>query len=166
MSSFEICGGKKLKGEIQPQGAKNEALQILCAVLLTPETVTIGNVPDIRDVNFLIDLLAEMGVEVKKQSTGTFTFKAANVDLEYLRTAEFKKKAASLRGSVMILGPLLSRFKKGYIPHPGGDKIGRRRLDTHFTGLQNLGAKFVFDENERLYKVEADDLKGCYMLLD
>lgn len=166
MSSFEILGGKKLKGEIQPQGAKNEALQVLCAVLLTPEKVTISNVPDIRDVNFLIDLLEDMGVEVEKPSSGTFIFKASDINLEYLRTAEFKKKAASLRGSVMILGPLLSRFKRGYIPHPGGDKIGRRRLDTHFIGLQNLGAKFDFDEDERLYRVEADDLKGCYMLLD
>jgi UDP-N-acetylglucosamine 1-carboxyvinyltransferase len=166
MSSFEIHGGNRLTGEIQPQGAKNEALQILCAVLLTPETVTISNVPDIRDVNFLIDLLHDMGVTVEKIATGTFTFSAGQVNLEYLRTPQFKQKAASLRGSVMILGPLLSRFKKGYIPHPGGDKIGRRRLDTHFIGLQNLGAKFDFDENERLYKVEAGNLKGCYMLLD
>jgi UDP-N-acetylglucosamine 1-carboxyvinyltransferase len=166
MSSFEILGGKKLKGEIQPQGAKNEALQILCAVLLTPEKVTILNVPDIRDVNFLIELLGEMGVSIDRPAPGTYTFQADKVDLEYLRTPQFKQKAASLRGSVMILGPLLSRFKSGYIPHPGGDKIGRRRLDTHFIGLQNLGAKFVYDENERMYKVEADNLKGCYMLLD
>jgi UDP-N-acetylglucosamine 1-carboxyvinyltransferase len=166
MSSFEINGGKRLSGEIWPQGAKNEALQILCAVLLTPETVTISNIPDIRDVNFLIELLKDMGVEVERSSPGTCSFRASGVNLEYLRTQDFKKKAASLRGSVMILGPLLSRFKKGYIPHPGGDKIGRRRLDTHFIGLQNLGAKFYFDESEKLYRVEADDLKGCYMLLD
>jgi UDP-N-acetylglucosamine 1-carboxyvinyltransferase len=166
MSSFEILGGKKLKGEIRPQGAKNEALQILCAVLLTPEKVTISNIPDIRDVNFLIELIGEMGVRVERIAPDTYTFQADQVDLEYLRTSQFKQKAASLRGSVMILGPLLSRFKKGYIPHPGGDKIGRRRLDTHFMGLQSLGAKFIFDESERLYKVEADDLKGCYMLLD
>jgi UDP-N-acetylglucosamine 1-carboxyvinyltransferase len=166
MSSFEIAGGRKLKGEIQPQGAKNEALQVLCAVLLTPEIVTISNIPDIRDVNFLIELLADMGVEVHKLAGGSFSFKASNIDLEYLRTPEFKKKAASLRGSVMILGPLLSRFKKGYIPVPGGDKIGRRRLDTHFIGLQSLGARFNFDDDERLYKIDADDLKGCYMLLD
>ncbi|MCK9400054.1 MAG: UDP-N-acetylglucosamine 1-carboxyvinyltransferase [Bacteroidales bacterium] len=166
MSSFEILGGKKLKGEIQPQGAKNEALQILCAVLLTPEKVTISNIPDIRDVNFLIDLLREMGVRVERLTSDTYTFQADNVNLEYLRTPQFKQKAASLRGSVMILGPLLSRFKKGYIPHPGGDKIGRRRLDTHFIGLQNLGAKFIFDDAERLYKVEADNLQGCYLLLD
>jgi UDP-N-acetylglucosamine 1-carboxyvinyltransferase len=166
MSSFEINGGNRLKGEIQPQGAKNEALQILCAVLLTPETVTISNIPDIRDVNFLVDLLKDMGVSVEKIAPGTFNFKAGQVDLEHLRTQEFKSKAASLRGSVMILGPLLARFKKGYIPHPGGDKIGRRRLDTHFIGLQNLGAKFNFNENERMYEVEADNLKGTYMLLD
>ncbi len=166
MSSFEILGGKKLKGEIRPQGAKNEALQILCAVLLTPEKITISNVPDIRDVNFLIELISEMGVRVERLSPDTYTFQADHVNLEYLRTDQFKQKAASLRGSVMILGPLLSRFKSGYIPHPGGDKIGRRRLDTHFTGLQNLGANFDFDENERMYKVEAKNLKGCYMLLD
>jgi UDP-N-acetylglucosamine 1-carboxyvinyltransferase len=166
MSSFEILGGKKLKGDIRPQGAKNEALQILCAVLLTPEKVTISNIPDIRDVNFLIDLLRDMGVSVDKILPGTYSFQADKVNLEYLRTPPFKQKAASLRGSVMILGPLLSRFKSGYIPHPGGDKIGRRRLDTHFIGLQNLGAKFVFDENEKMYKVEAENLKGCYMLLD
>jgi UDP-N-acetylglucosamine 1-carboxyvinyltransferase len=166
MSSFEIQGGRKLKGTIRPQGAKNEALQILCAVLLTPEKVTISNVPDIRDVNFLIDLLREMGVSVNRSGPETYEFKADQVDLEYLRTPQFKQKAASLRGSVMILGPLLSRFKKGYIPHPGGDKIGRRRLDTHFIGLQSLGARFIFDEKEKLYHVEADDLKGCYMLLD
>ncbi len=166
MSSFEIHGGKRLNGEIWPQGAKNEALQILCAVLLTPENVTISNIPDIRDVNFLIELLKDMGVEVERSAPGVYSFRASGVNLEYLRTPDFKKKAASLRGSVMILGPLLSRFKKGYIPHPGGDKIGRRRLDTHFIGLQNLGAKFHFDESEKLYRVEADNLRGCYMLLD
>ena len=166
MSSFEIRGGRKLKGEIQPQGAKNEALQVICAVLLTPEEVTISNIPDIRDVNFLIELLREMGVSVTSRKNGSYTFQANSVDLEYLRTAAFKKKAASLRGSVMILGPLLSRFKKGYIPQPGGDKIGRRRLDTHFTGLQNLGARFIYDDAEKLYKIEADNLQGCYMLLD
>ena len=166
MSSFEILGGKKLKGEIRPQGAKNEALQILCAVLLTPEKVTISNIPDIRDVNFLIELLGELGVTIERTSPGTCIFQANHVNLEYLRTPQFKKKAASLRGSVMILGPLLSRFKSGYIPHPGGDKIGRRRLDTHFIGLQNLGAKFIFDEYEKMYSVEAENLQGCYMLLD
>jgi UDP-N-acetylglucosamine 1-carboxyvinyltransferase len=166
MSSFEILGGKKLKGEIKPQGAKNEALQILCAVLLTPEKVIISNIPDIRDVNFLIELIAEMGVRVERIAPDAYTFQADDVNLEYLRTPQFKQKAASLRGSVMMLGPLLSRFKKGYISHPGGDKIGRRRLDTHFIGLQRLGAEFIFDEAERLYKVEADNLQGCYMLLD
>jgi len=166
MSSFEIHGGRKLKGEIQPQGAKNEALQVICAVLLTPEEVTIDNIPDIRDVNFLIELLREMGVSVTSRKNGSYTFQANSVDLEYLRTAAFKKKAASLRGSIMILGPLLSRFKKGYITQPGGDKIGRRRLDTHFTGLQNLGARFIYDDAEKLYKIEADNLQGCYMLLD
>ncbi len=166
MSSFEILGGKKLNGEILPQGAKNEALQILCAVLLTPEKVTISNVPDIRDVNFLIDLLKEMGVKTERLNPETYVFQAGNVDLEYLRTPQFKQKASSLRGSVMILGPLLSRFRKGYIPQPGGDKIGRRRLDTHFTGLQNLGARFLYDDDEKLYKVDAEQLKGCYMLLD
>lgn len=166
MSSFEITGGKTLRGEIRPQGAKNEALQVICAVLLTPEQVTIGNVPDIRDVNFLIGLLADMGVKVEKTGPETFTFQASEVDLEYLRTDEFKKKASSLRGSVMILGPLLARFKKGYIPQPGGDKIGRRRLDTHFIGMQNLGARFIYNEAERLYQVEAEGLKGSYMLLD
>ncbi|MBP6871673.1 MAG: UDP-N-acetylglucosamine 1-carboxyvinyltransferase [Bacteroidales bacterium] len=166
MSSFEIHGGKRLNGTIRPQGAKNEALQILCAVLLTPEKVTVSNVPDIRDVNFLIDLLRDMGVSVNKTAPETFEFQADRINLEYLRTPQFKQKAASLRGSVMILGPLLSRFRKGYIPHPGGDKIGRRRLDTHFIGLQNLGARFIFNEKEKLYEVEAEDLKGCYMLLD
>jgi UDP-N-acetylglucosamine 1-carboxyvinyltransferase len=166
MSSFEIIGGKKLHGEIVPQGAKNEALQILCAVLLTPEEVIISNIPDIRDVNFLIELLGDMGVKVSRLNEGTYSFKADDINLDYLRTPEFKTKGASLRGSVMILGPLLSRFKLGYIPQPGGDKIGRRRLDTHFIGLQNLGANFVFDETERLFKVEAGNLQGTYMLLD
>ncbi|MBW6459569.1 MAG: UDP-N-acetylglucosamine 1-carboxyvinyltransferase [Bacteroidales bacterium] len=166
MSSFEIRGGRRLKGDIQPQGAKNEALQVICAVLLTSDEVTISNIPDIRDVNFLIELLREMGVRVTPGQKGTYTFQADSVDLEYLRTAEFKKKAASLRGSVMILGPLLARFKKGYIPQPGGDKIGRRRLDTHFIGLQNLGARFIYDKAEQLQKIEADNLQGCYMLLD
>jgi len=166
MSSFEITGGQRLHGEIIPQGAKNEALQILCAILLTPEQVTISNVPDIRDVNFLIELLSEMGVRVNRISADTYTFLADQVNLDYLRTPEFKKKASSLRGSVMMLGPLLSRFNLGYIPQPGGDKIGRRRLDTHFIGLQNLGANFIYDETEKLFKVEANNLKGCYMLLD
>lgn len=166
MGTFEITGGKKLKGEVIPQGAKNEALQILCAVLLTPEKVTINNVPDIIDVNKLIDLLKDLGVKVEKIGPESYTFQADNVDIEYLNTQEFKKKGASLRGSVMILGPLLSRFGKGYIPRPGGDKIGRRRLDTHFIGFQKLGAKFIYNEENKFYKVEANNLQGTYMLLD
>ncbi|HOP13547.1 MAG TPA: UDP-N-acetylglucosamine 1-carboxyvinyltransferase [Lentimicrobium sp.] len=166
MSSFIINGGNKLHGEIVPQGAKNEALQILCAVLLTPEPVTIHNIPDIRDVNKLIELLGEMGVSVTPAGKGTYIFQAGNIDLDYLKTKEFRKKGAGLRGSVMILGPLLARFGKGYIPHPGGDKIGRRRLDTHFTGLQKLGARFESDGLNTFYSVDATELKGCYMLLD
>lgn len=166
MSVFEIIGGKKLKGEIVPQGAKNEALQILCAVLLTPEKVVIQNIPDIVDVNKLIDLLRDLGVKIEKTGHEEYTFQADDVDVDYLNSAEFKKKGGSLRGSIMIVGPLLSRFGKGYIPKPGGDKIGRRRLDTHFIGFQNLGAKFIYDEANDFYKVEAKDLKGCYMLLD
>jgi len=166
MSVFEIIGGKKLKGEIIPQGAKNEALQILCAVLLTPEKVVIGNIPDIVDVNKLIDLLRDLGVKIEKSGHEEYTFQADNVNVDYLNSPEFKKKGGSLRGSIMIVGPLLSRFGKGYIPKPGGDKIGRRRLDTHFIGFQNLGAKFIYDEANDFYKVEASNLKGCYMLLD
>lgn len=166
MGTFEIQGGQKLKGDLTPQGAKNEALQVLCAVLLTPEKVIIENVPDIIDVNKLIDLLGDLGVKIEKLDASTYSFQADEVDIEYLNTQEFKKKGASLRGSVMILGPLLSRFGKGYIPRPGGDKIGRRRLDTHFIGFQKLGAKFIYNEENKFYKVEANDLKGTYMLLD
>ena len=164
--SFEITGGKRLKGEITPQGAKNEALQILCAVLLTADKVVIENVPDIRDVNKLIELLGRMGVKVEKSGDHTYTFQSANVNLEYLESKEFYKLAAALRGSIMIVGPLLSRFGKASIPKPGGDKIGRRRLDTHFIGFQNLGAKFDFDTTENFYRVNAEKLKGSYMLLD
>lgn len=166
MASFEIIGGQKLKGELTPQGAKNEALQILCAVLLTPEKCTIKNVPDIVDVNKLIDLLKDLGVRVNKLNKTDYEFFADNVNIEYLNSPEFKKKGAALRGSIMIVGPLLSRFGKGYIPKPGGDKIGRRRLDTHFIGFQQLGAKFEYVEGDEFYKVEASNLKGCYMLLD
>jgi UDP-N-acetylglucosamine 1-carboxyvinyltransferase len=166
MSVFEIIGGKRLKGEITPQGAKNEALQILCAVLLTPEKVVISNIPDIVDVNKLIDLLRDLGVNIEKTGHEEYTFQANKVNVDYLNSPEFKKKGGSLRGSIMIVGPLLSRFGKGYIPKPGGDKIGRRRLDTHFIGFQNLGAKFIYDEENEFYKVEASNLKGCYMLLD
>jgi UDP-N-acetylglucosamine 1-carboxyvinyltransferase len=166
MATFEVTGGTRLKGEIIPQGAKNEALQILCAVLLTPEKVIIGNIPDIVDVNKLIDLLKALGVKVEKTGHEEYTFQADEVNVDYLNSPEFKKKGAALRGSIMIVGPLLSRFGKGYIPRPGGDKIGRRRLDTHFIGFQNLGAKFEYDENDSFYRVEASNLQGCYMLLD
>jgi UDP-N-acetylglucosamine 1-carboxyvinyltransferase len=166
MSAFEIQGGQKLKGEIIPQGAKNEALQILCAVLLTPEKVTISNIPDIVDVNKLISLLGDLGVKVEKLANDKYSFQADNVNIDYLNSPEFKQKGGGLRGSIMIIGPLLSRFGKGYIPKPGGDKIGRRRLDTHFIGFQKLGAKFEYNADESFYKVEASNLKGCYMLLD
>ncbi len=166
MSSFEIRGGKQLKGEIIPQGAKNEALQIICATLLTPEEVIIENIPDIRDVNKLIELLADFGVKVNKPDTGKWSFKADKVNIDFLNTPEFKKKASQLRGSVMIVGPLLARFGKASIPKPGGDKIGRRRLDTHFVGLEKLGARFNFDPETSFYKIESNGLKGCYMLLD
>ncbi|HOI87602.1 MAG TPA: UDP-N-acetylglucosamine 1-carboxyvinyltransferase [Lentimicrobium sp.] len=166
MSSFVINGGNRLQGEIIPQGAKNEALQILCATLLTPEPVTIHNIPDILDVNRLIELLESMGVEVTREGRSSCTFSAGNIDLEYLKSKEFRKKGAGLRGSVMILGPLLARFRRGYIPHPGGDKIGRRRLDTHFTGLQKLGARFESEGTGNFYSIDATELKGCYMLLD
>lgn len=166
MASFEIVGGNKLNGEITPQGAKNEALQILCAVLLTPEKVVITNVPDIRDVNKLIDLLGDLGVKVEKLGDEEYSFEANNVDLEFMKTDEFKKKGSSIRGSLMIVGPLLARFGKGYIPAPGGDKIGRRRVDTHFMGFQNLGAKFEYQAASKFYKVEASDLHGTDMLLD
>lgn len=166
MGSFEIEGGLKLQGDLTPQGAKNEALQILCAVLLSPEKVVIKNVPDIIDVNKLIDLLKDLGVKVEKLDDTSYSFQADEIDIEYLNTQEFKKKGSGLRGSVMILGPMLSRFGKGYIPRPGGDKIGRRRLDTHFIGFQKLGAKFIYNQENKFYKVEASNLKGCYMLLD
>ena len=166
MSSFEVTGGKKLKGDLVPQGAKNEALQILCAVLLTPEKITISNVPDILDVNKLIDLLKSIGVKVEKKGEEEYTFQADNINVDYLLTSEYKKKAAELRGSIMVMGPLLARFGKGYIPKPGGDKIGRRRLDTHFIGFQKLGAKFEYDDKTTFYKVDASQLKGTYMLLD
>ncbi|MBN2173557.1 MAG: UDP-N-acetylglucosamine 1-carboxyvinyltransferase [Bacteroidales bacterium] len=166
MASFKINGGIKLHGEIKPQGAKNEALQILCATLLTEKKITIYNIPDIRDVNKLISLLSDLGVSIRKVGTGAMSFQADNINLDYLKSDEFKQKGSSLRGSIMILGPLLSRFKKGYMPQPGGDKIGRRRLDTHFVGLTNLGAKFNYIESESLYQIEAANLSGCYMLLD
>ena len=164
--SFEITGGLKLQGSIEPQGAKNEALQILCTVLLTAEKVVIENIPDIVDVNRLIELLTKMGVIVEKLAHGKYAFEARDVNMEYLQTKEFSKLAASLRGSIMIVGPLLARYGKAHIPKPGGDKIGRRRLDTHFIGFQSLGAKFDFDTTENFFTVEASKLKGAYMLLD
>lgn len=166
MSSFEITGGRKLKGELVPQGAKNEALQIISAVLLTPEEVTISNIPNIRDVMKLIELLGAMGVEVQQESADTFRFKAKDVDLEYLMTEDFRKKGGALRGSIMIIGPLLARFGKAYIPEPGGDKIGRRPVDTHLRGFENLGATFEHLKDERFYRINAQSLRGTYMVLD
>lgn len=166
MGSFQITGGKTLSGSITPQGAKNEALQILCAVLLTDQEVTISNIPDIRDVNKLIEILEDLGVKIRKNGPGEYTFQADDINLEYLHSAEFKKKGASLRGSIMVVGPLVARFGKAYIPKPGGDKIGRRRLDTHFIGIQKLGAKFDYDSNDKFYSITANRLQGTYMLLD
>lgn len=166
MAAFEIVGGNKLQGEITPQGAKNEALQILCATLLTSEKVTVKNIPDIRDVNKLIDILKGLGVKVKELNELDIEFQADDLNLDYLRTDDFKEKGASLRGSIMILGPLLARFGKAYLPHPGGDKIGRRRLDTHFIGLQKLGARFNSDPQKKFYDIEAGNLKGSYIHLD
>lgn len=168
MAVFEVHGGNKLKGEITPQGAKNEALQVLNAVLLTSEKVIIENIPNIIDVNKLINLLQALGVKVEKLDKGKYSFQADDVDVDYMLTDEFKQKGGGLRGSIMIVGPLLARFGKGYIPKPGGDKIGRRRLDTHFIGFENLGAKFTYNEDTKFYKAEAKNnkLKGTYMLLD
>jgi UDP-N-acetylglucosamine 1-carboxyvinyltransferase len=166
LKSFKIEGGHPLKGSIQPQGAKNEALQILCAVLLTSEKVSIHNIPNIIDVNKLIHLLGKLGVKVEKHSDNSYTFQADAVDLDYLETPAFKVDGAGLRGSIMIVGPLLARFGKGYIPKPGGDKIGRRRLDTHFEGFIKLGAEFRYNKEDHFYGVEAKALKGAYMLLD
>ena len=168
MGSFQIEGGVPLKGEIIPQGAKNEALQILCAVLLTSEKVTINNVPDILDVNKLMHLLKQLGVKIERIGKGSFTFQADELDLDYLQSAKFKEEGSSLRGSIMLVGPMLARFGKGYIPRPGGDKIGRRRLDTHFDGFIKLGAQFKYNKEERFYGVEApkEGLKGTFMLLE
>mgnify|MGYP001224682008 CR=1 FL=1 len=166
MSSFEIIGGHKLSGEIKPQGAKNEALQILCATLLTPEKTTIHNIPDIRDVNKLIDLLKLLGVEIHKVGHESYSFQAKDINLDILQDDTYRTMAAGLRGSIMIIGPLLARFGKANIPQPGGDKIGRRRLDTHFVGFENLGAKFEYDSKEEFYRVTAEKLIGTYMLLD
>ncbi|TAF63937.1 MAG: UDP-N-acetylglucosamine 1-carboxyvinyltransferase [Cytophagales bacterium] len=166
MASIEVVGGKQLKGEITPQGAKNEALQILAAVLLTDEPVTVHNIPNIRDVNQMINLLEDIGVQVVRLSQSTYRFEAKHINLEYLSSELYQKKAAALRGSVMLLGPLLARFGKSRIPRPGGDKIGRRRLDTHFIGFQELGAKFHFDTQNEVYNIDASALKGNYILLD
>lgn len=166
MSSFEVIGGKQLKGNIVPQGAKNEALQILSAVVLTKEPVTISNIPDILDVNLLIELLQEMGVEVNRINQDTYQFQADNIQVDYLASEDFRKKSGRLRGSVMLAGPLLARFKKAFIPKPGGDKIGRRRLDTHIIGFQKLGAHYAYDESIGCFTLTTNALKGCYMLLD
>jgi UDP-N-acetylglucosamine 1-carboxyvinyltransferase len=166
MGTFIVHGGKQLTGEITPQGAKNEALQVICASLLTPEKVIIKNIPDIADVGILIELLDRMGVSVTKESDSVTCFEAANVNLEYLQTTEFRALSSSLRGSIMIVGPLLARFGRAYIPKPGGDKIGRRRLDTHFIGFRKLGAVFEFDTSDPFFHVEASSLKGTYLHLD
>ncbi len=166
MPVFKIEGGHRLHGDIIPQGAKNEALQIICAVLLTSEKVTISNIPNIKDVNKLIFILGELGVKIEKLDNNTYTFQADEINLDYIESEKFKKDGGSLRGSIMIVGPLLTRFGKGYIPRPGGDKIGRRRLDTHFEGFIKLGAKFRYNKEEYFYGVEADELHGTYMLLD
>ncbi len=166
MDAFSIKGGKRLQGEIVPQGAKNEALQILCATLLTDQPVTISNLPDIRDVNFLIEIIGDFGVKVQRLSSDTVRFQADDVNLDYLQSPVYSEKGRKLRGSVMILGPLLARFKKASLPKPGGDKIGRRRLDTHFIGLQNLGARFDYDTGDQYFRIDASHLQGTYMLLD
>jgi UDP-N-acetylglucosamine 1-carboxyvinyltransferase len=166
VSSFEVTGGKKLQGEIHPQGAKNEALQIISAVLLTPEKITVSNIPDILDVNLLIELLDEMGVSVHRPARGTCVFQANNVNTDFLRSEIYRKKSGRLRGSVMVAGPMLARFGKAYIPKPGGDKIGRRRLDTHISGFEKLGAKFTYDTGDGFFHLEAPKLKGTFLLMD
>ncbi|MEG2508601.1 MAG: UDP-N-acetylglucosamine 1-carboxyvinyltransferase, partial [Chryseobacterium sp.] len=164
--TFQIRGGKRLQGDITPQGAKNEALQILCAVLLTDEEVRIKNIPDIHDVNRLIQILGDFGVKVTKNAHGDFTFKADDVNFDYIKSNEFKKDGAKLRGSIMLLGPMLARYGEAYMPTPGGDKIGRRRLDTHFQGLVELGAEFHYDEEEYFYSLKAKELNGKFILLE
>nr|WP_302829248.1 UDP-N-acetylglucosamine 1-carboxyvinyltransferase [uncultured Bacteroides sp.] len=166
MASFVIEGGHRLSGDIYPQGAKNEVLQIICATLLTTEEVTVHNIPDILDVNNLIQLMRDMGVSVSKKGIDTYSFRAADVDLDYLESDSFLKKCSSLRGSVMLVGPMVARFGKAMISKPGGDKIGRRRLDTHFLGIQNLGAEFAYNDKREIYEISAQQLKGAYMLLD
>lgn len=166
MATFIVNGGRSLKGEITPQGAKNEALQVICAILLTSEKITIRNIPDISDVKMLIELIRSMGVKVTRESDSVTSFEATNVNLDYLQTSEFRAQSSSLRGSIMIVGPLLARFGRAFIPKPGGDKIGRRRVDTHFTGFQKLGARFEFDSKDPFFKVEAQSLTGAYLHLD
>ncbi len=166
MSVFTIEGGYKLSGELEPQGAKNEALQILCAVLLTDKDVLVENVPEIRDVLKIIEILSDLGVKIKRINKGSYRLNAGNINIDFLKSPEYAQKTASLRGSIMMIGPLLARFGRGFIPQPGGDKIGRRRVDTHFIGLQKLGAKFEFDSEKKWYSVSATKLKGSYMLLD
>ncbi|MGB0881888.1 MAG: UDP-N-acetylglucosamine 1-carboxyvinyltransferase [Vicingaceae bacterium] len=166
MGTFKIKGGNKLKGELTPQGAKNEALQVVCAILLTSEKVTLTNLPFIRDVNFLIDLLEALGVNVEREGNGTVHFQANNINIDYLNSDDFKERAESLRGSIMIVGPLLARFKKAYMPKPGGDKIGARPLDTHFLGFTKLGATYTYDPSTCFYSLKADNLQGQYILLD
>jgi len=166
MGTFIVQGGKSLKGEITPQGAKNEALQVICATLLTSEKITIKNIPDISDVKKLIELIGYLGVKITKESDSAVSFEAANINLDYLQTSEFISQSSSLRGSIMIVGPLLARFGKAYIPKPGGDKIGRRRVDTHFIGFRKLGAEFNFDSSDSFFKVEAPVLTGTYIHLD
>ena len=166
MSSFEVKGGKKLKGEIIPQGAKNEALQVISAVLLTPEKVTVSNIPDILDVNLLIELLGEMNVKIERPQRDTCIFQADDVNIDYLHSEDYKKKSGKLRGSVMLAGPMLSRYRKAFIPKPGGDKIGRRRLDTHIIGFEKLGASFIYHPEDGFFHLEAPDLKGTNLLLD
>ena len=166
MNAFEIRGGKPLKGEIIPQGAKNEALQILSAVLLTKEKITVSNIPDIKDVSKLIELLQDLGVDVKRISKDTYEFQASNINLDFFHSQTFKQKGGSLRGSIMIVGPLLARFGKAAIPKPGGDKIGRRRLDTHFLGFEKLGAKFIYNAETGFFNIDATQLKGTFILLD
>ncbi|HQV85945.1 MAG TPA: UDP-N-acetylglucosamine 1-carboxyvinyltransferase [Chitinophagaceae bacterium] len=166
MHSFEVRGNKKLQGEIIPQGAKNEALQIISAVLLTPEKITITNIPDIIDVNLLIELLGDMNVNIERTSRDTCTFRANDVNIDYLHSDAFKKKSGKLRGSVMLAGPMLARFRKAFIPKPGGDKIGRRRLDTHIVGFEKLGASFIYHEEDGFFHLEAPQLQGAYLLLD
>jgi UDP-N-acetylglucosamine 1-carboxyvinyltransferase len=166
MTSFRVNGGNTLRGEIIPQGAKNEALQVICATLLSPEKITIHNIPDILDVNNLIDLIGSLGAEVRRLSRNSCSFAARNINIDYLLTDDFRKRSGSLRGSLMIMGPLLTRFGKGYIPRPGGDKIGRRRMDTHINGLVSLGANFDYEYTQEFYKLYADRLTGCSMLLE